>query len=171
MPIRNDPEFDAVLRADFTEIINEVVEEILKLVQESIEENVYGAGTPNYYVRYKMDGGLQGSFIMEEAKGTMSGGGYQITGKVDQDPMRMAQHISGDSSDFVHGSEFYATKDVRKFLTDWIVNGRSGPIFGGGFWMDSRDFWQPVLNMLTDGTIDRKILTRMIGRGMSVITR
>lgn len=50
---------------------------------------------------------------------------------------------------FTHGS-FYWTggDDVSNILPDLIFGGKSGDLFGTGYWTDKRDAWTPTMNRL-----------------------
>ena len=164
MPIKNDPEFDLTLQKDFMDIVNELVDEILKEIQDSMIREVYSPWSPTYQ-RLFDNGGLFDSYIKIGAQGSSNIAGYTVEGKVDQDPMRMIN----DPAHFVHGSFNYETDDVRSFLTELVVEGKSGPMFGDGFWTRPRDFYQPVIDWLDNGNFDKKVRQKMMSRGMNVI--
>jgi len=142
MAIDNDIKLQAVLLNDLNSIIDEVTSRLLKNLQESIEKEVYNAGTPSSdgYSRNKMNGGLKGSFERLNAKTT----GLTIESKVEQNPMSMKI----DPENYIHGSNDWYTDDVRDILADIIINGASGPKFGKGFWREPRDFWEPFIKEL-----------------------
>ena len=164
MPIFNDAAFDTALQNDFVVIVNEIVDEILKEIQDSMIREVYDPWSPTY-IRLFDHGGLFDSYIKREAKMNPSSLGLSIEGKVDQDTDRMVN----EPENFIHGSFFYQTDDVRSFLTQLVVEGRSGPLFGDGFWTQPRDFYQPVIDWLDNGEFDKKIKNKMIIRGMKVM--
>ena len=144
MAIDNDIKLQAILLNDFNHIINEVTSKLLKNLQESIEKEVYNAGTPSPdgYSRNKMNGGLKGSFEQLNAKTT----GLTIESKVEQDPMSMKI----DPENYIHGSNDWYQDDIRDILATMIIEGTSGPRFGEGFWREPRDFWEPFIKELNE---------------------
>jgi hypothetical protein len=164
---KNDPELNQALIKEFQDIINKVAEEILQLLRDSIQKEVYDAGDPSIYKRQGMDGGLMGSFDKTDA--TVRG--QMISSKVKQYPMRM-KHVPDN---FIHGSNFWdETDDIRKILAEMIINGdigspHVGGIFGPGFWTMPRDFWTPLLEMLKDGTIDNMLESEFRFRGIRFV--
>lgn len=164
--IMNDQELTAIVVLDMTDIINEVAEELLKKLTWNgglIDTIVYGAGYPSVYQRQGANGGLLGAFDKTDAvvRGTT------ITAEVGEHPDRM----TFDPENFIHGSFYWqeGLTDIRRLLTDIITKGLSGPLFGEGYWRSSRDFWQPLLDMLEDGTIDSMIESGFAKRGIKFI--
>lgn len=164
--IKNDVELNVTLIKDFADIVNTLTDQIFKKLRENIEEIVYDAGTPTTYSRYRDDGGLLGSFDQSKIKIS----GNIIEKSVDQNPLEMVRHIPGDKSDFTHGSEYFGdVDDVRELLTDWIINGDSGILFGTGFWREPRNFWKDIMDLFEDGSIDRMVEGMMSAKGMKWI--
>lgn len=57
--------------------------------------------------------------------------------------------VHANPSTFTHGSYFWSGgDDVSDILPDLIFGGKSGDIFGTGFWTDERDAWTPTINRL-----------------------
>ena len=161
MPITNDDQLNAIILNDLKGIIDEVAEKVFLKLRESIQQNVYDAGTPTTYNRQLDNGGLLGSF----AKQNVSLVGQVAESKIDQDPMSM----NNDSDNFIHGSNFWqGGDDVREYLTDWIIKGRPdiGSYFGEGFWRSPRNFWQPMIDMINNGDVDRMIESAFNSRGI-----
>ena len=170
MPWLNDEETNAALLTDFAGIMYNVGEKLLLKIIESMEETVYGAGTPSWYPRLRMDGGLEYSFYHDKAVVS----GQEINSDVLQDPMRM----ENDPDNYIHGSNDYKypkgsdnlVTDVREWLTEWIIEGKSGPKFGtDGFWNKPRDFWQPIEDYINSGEADEIIEQIMNDMGIKWI--
>lgn len=172
MPILNDIQLNTMLINDFESIVTEVTEQLYKKLRQSIQEEVYNAGTPDPVDGYKrnMDnGGLLGSFYKENTKVE----GQIIEGEINQDPMSMVH----DPDSFTHGSNVWdGGDDVRDILADIVRAGMDntihphvGTYFGFGFWSLPRDFWTPIENMLTNGELDQMIEKAMTIRGINWI--
>jgi hypothetical protein len=157
--ILNDDQLNAQLLLDFKSIIDEVAYKLLLRLQEIIEREVYDAGSPNWYQRHKMIGGLLGSF--EKSDTTISG--QSVESEISQNNMSMEL----DEDNFVHGSNFWSVaNDIRDFLSEIIIEGKSGPLFGDGFFREPRDFWKPFLELFSNGEADNLIEKAMTQRGM-----
>lgn len=164
---KNDQELNLALLKDFRDMLDKVAAEILQKIVDSIDKEVYGAGTPssNGYQRNKLQGGLSGSF--EKTKATIQG--QQIESTIDQNPMSMVH----DPDNYVHGSNDWSSDDIRDILADMIIAGGDdsvhphvGPRFGSGFWTRPRDFWTPILTDLQNGVYDKFIESEMTQRGI-----
>ena len=164
MPITNDEQLNAIILGDLKKIIDEVAEKVFLKLRESIQQNVYDAGTPTTYNRQLDSGGLLGSF----AKQNVTQSGQTIESKIDQDPMSMTH----DPDNFIHGSNFWkGGDDIREYLAEMIINGDTkspmiGDRFGSGFWTSPRDFWTPMMDMINNGDIDRMIEQAFSSRGI-----
>jgi|WetSurMetagenome_2_1015567.scaffolds.fasta_scaffold54392_2 hypothetical protein len=160
----NDQQLTAIMVMDMTEIINSVADQLLKKLKDSggfIETIVYGAGEPKWYPRQRENGGLLEAYDKTDA--TVAG--TTITAEVGEHPDRM----TSEPEAFIHGSEYWDITDIRSLLTEIITEGKSGPLFGNGFWRESRDFWQPLLDMLESGEVDIMIETEFTNRGIKFI--
>jgi hypothetical protein len=77
--------------------------------------------------------------------------------------------MSVDAENFIHGSLYYKTLDVRDILTGLIFEGRSGEFFGSnGFWIQERDAWQPLLKELDGGKLDKWFIQGMRKQGFRI---
>jgi hypothetical protein len=81
--------------------------------------------------------------------------------------------MNNDPDDFIHGSNYWNTDDVRDMLAEMIINGGNvsksphvGPIFGTGFWTDPRDFWTEIEEMVKNNSIDKMIESAFNSRGI-----
>jgi hypothetical protein len=153
MPIMNDEELNAMLLIDLQSIIDEVTNWLYEVLLDTINDEVYNAGSPQWYERNLMKGGLLGSFDKSDAIIN----GQKIQSKINHNPRSMVQHRSGNVDDFTHGSEFWIMDDIRKLLAEIIIEGKSGPLFGEGYWREPRDFWTPMEDLLKNGEVDKQI--------------
>jgi hypothetical protein len=158
MPFMNDEELNNVLLKEFQEIMDYVSQNILDKIIESMDDVVYDAGTPAKYKRNRMNGGLLGSFKRDDAKIK----GQTIESLVEHDPNSM----KFNPMEYTHGSFYYDPTDIREFLITIIREGKSGPLFGSGYWMENRDFWNPVIENIKNGSYDYIIEQEMDSRGI-----
>lgn len=166
MHLFNDKELRDSIMSDLSSIVEEVTDKIFDELRNSIETNVYGAGTPDWYSRRMDDHGLLGSFDKE---GVLRSGNMvreRILGNTD------SMELTPD--EFVHGSNYWDRDDVRDILYDIIINGQNSPehprvgkLFGeSGFWTEPRDFWTPIVDLIKDGRADRMIEKAFDSRGI-----
>jgi hypothetical protein len=159
---KNDIELNAALLKDFRIMIDELGEKLLEKLKEFIQTEVYDAGTPQWYHRFGESGGFLGSWQKED----VSGFGQTITSRIDQDINKMEL----DPESFVHGSLYWdVTEDVRDLLAEIINEGKSGPLFGNGFWRQPRQFWEPMMQFLTSGQADTVFESIMTAHGIKWI--
>lgn len=60
-----------------------------------------------------------------------------------------ADTVHSYPDDFIHGSNYWSGgTDVSDILPDLIFGGKSGDLFGEGFWTDERDAWTPTMNRI-----------------------
>jgi hypothetical protein len=169
MPIMNDQELNAIVLNDLNDIVDEIIRRIydrdnqttsnISLLDE-MQDEVYNAGTPSFYQRQPFAESLMGSFDKEKTATI----GQEIIGEIFQDYSRM----SNKPDEYVHGSH---TKkfppDVREFIAQMVIEGSSGPLFGtSGFWLDKRDFWSPIDNLVNNGGLDKFIEEAFNKRGI-----
>jgi len=161
VPIKSSEMLMQVIGDDMTEVVDDLINWLLEELQKSIEEVVYNAGTPTVYSRQRYDGGLIGSFLKKDTIRTMN----VIESGIEQDPTTM----NVDPDNYIHGSHDWEIEDVREFITDWIIGGDSGNLFGNGYWRAPRDFWTPIENMVNDGSLDNAFEMFMTKHGIQYI--
>lgn len=144
---KNDDELNAALLNDFMGMIDELTIEFLNKLLEYIETEVYDVGSPQWYDRNKLNGGLLGSFEASNTKKVMQ----RIFQTIAQNPNSMIL----DSDEFIHGSNYWVMDDIRDLLTEIVVEGKSGKLFGDGFWRQPRDFWTPMMDFLQTAEADK----------------
>lgn len=160
--IKNDKELNAIMRNDLYEVVDEVAQIILEKLKENVGEYIYShRANPDGYSPLKEDGGFLGSWVVNSLATPKS-----ILANVEQDTESMVL----DAEHFIHGSaykEYYS--DVRESLAEIIIEGKSGPIFGEGYWRDKRDFWTPLIQSLDAGEFDSIVRTSFSKRGIRIV--
>jgi hypothetical protein len=157
----NDEELTNALREELKSIIDTVTEKLLKkLVDDDgfIDSIVYKMNSPSAYQRQGKNGGLLGMWDKTPAKIS----GEVISSEITEYP----ELLTVDSEKFIHGSLYWVQEDISRLLTEIIVEGKSGPFWGEGFWRSPRDFWQPFVKLLDDGTVQQWIELEFRKRGM-----
>jgi hypothetical protein len=168
MPYDNDMALTQALVADFSNIVNEVADEVWIKLNEEIQHDVYDAFDPTWYERQGVNGGL----LYEFEKSNPSTVGNTITSEIGENPDRLT--LNPDR--FIHGSLYWKnTDDIRDMLVDIILAGSDSskhPHVGQAFNfpdMPPRDFWTPFIDKLDKGLINDLIEASFNKRGLSWI--
>lgn len=133
---KNLDEFYAIMFNPTQQAIMYVTEKILD--ELSLNIGKLGIGDDSRNLVYNSTGEFNQSFIDDLATRV----GEYIIGNVRFDPSNMTL----DEENFVHGS--FISGDARQGLAEIIFEGKSGGLFGQGFWTQSRDAWTPTMNRL-----------------------
>jgi hypothetical protein len=143
VPIKSSEMLMQVLNQDMTLVINDVADDILNNIKETVDLNVYER-FPYFgdYERLKEDGGFYDAW----SRGIVDiiGGCLQVD--VGYDYGRMT--LDGDKHQ--HGNT--AGEDRRPIMAQ-IIEAGAGYDFGGNA-AEDRPFWDVVERMLNDGSFD-----------------
>jgi len=152
IPITNDIQLMAIFSAEMTAIVDELTDWLLNQVRMSIDTNVYSkySQSPNYD-RLGMEGGFIGAWEKEVA----TFAGKYINSKVDMNPLAMVLNAEKHQ----HGN--LAGEDRRENMAEIIESGTEWDI--GGAARIPRDFWSPIEQMVTDGSLD-VVLENLFGK-------
>ena len=156
--LSNDAMLYSFFMSKFKKIIDQLTEEIYMMVRESIENKVYRPHIPKWYPRQRDFGGLLGAWEKLTKRTAMN----VIEGSVKYDP----ENIFSIPSNFIHGSYYWTHSDIREELVDIIVQGKSGKLFGDGWWRRPRDFWSPVYKKIEGTWVDRRFQQLMRQEGI-----
>lgn len=154
---------DPMLIMVFKSVVDAVNNQIYEMLLDLIDQEVYDAGSPQHYVsgaRFGMDEGtLRGSFFKTKAELD----GDIVSAKIYHDYTAL-DHAPWN---FVHGSDYWEeTDDIRPYLIDIIIGGKSGGFFGEGYWRERRDFWTPLMILIDSGLIDRLLKIEFLKYGI-----
>lgn len=159
--IDNDEQLNNILHDISKKVVQNVSQMIVQEVKRQIDENVYIHGR-NFYAR----GSKRPTYEFRESwKNEIEDSGSSITGIISQN----YQMMNLDSENFIHGSLFYKDEDIREYLSEIINEGKSGPLFGNGFWRQPRPFWDEAMKIFEDGTIDKWIREEFKNFGFNLI--
>jgi hypothetical protein len=158
MAYKDDVALRKAIQLDFKDIIDSVAEDLLDVISSYMWDIVYGAGIPSWYDRRYDNGGLAETFGKSDAKIVRN----EVSSKIDQDIGLMEL----DTDEFVHGSHYWQPEDYRRFLTQTIIEGTSGPLFGEGFWTEPRNFWLPVIDFINSGQADSIVEKYLSAKGL-----
>ena len=136
---KNDNELTTMIMIDLNSIIEEVMGKLLIDLKEFIESEVYSAGSPETYDRQREPKGLLGSFEIGDAEKNKK----SVSSTIKHEPELM----NSSPEDYIHGSPDYEPNDIRQFLAEIIIEGKSGLRWGNGWWRSPRDFWQPFIKV------------------------
>lgn len=164
MIIENDSELEAALEDITLHVVEYVAQKTIGLIDKKFRVHVYGAGTPKRYHRRDIAerGTLAGwSFKTNRAGAkTFQTEVSEDLSRVDYDP---AVYFHGSNIPLKNGS---IIQDAREFMTEWIVEGKSGPLFRSGFWRRKRNFWSPVISELDRNFINARVKEALKMKGV-----
>lgn len=181
--LRSDADVQDFLLTITEEIIGELTEWVVDKLKDSMDEKVYNH-PEGRYDQQKDNGGLRSSFDNDENRYTKlkpKRQGLSVTGIIAHDPESMVHyptefiHGSSDGITETGGAANYPTNDIRDILIDIIIhngNREAGTLFGEGYWRKKRDFWTPVLKIVTRNELDdqfyKRLKKKLSGSGMKI---
>jgi len=157
-------QLEQILMKIIKEVIEEVGYKVNELMRENIDKYVYQAGSQaNYYA----DGTGQPTFELRDSirssKAKVSGNSAEVNVYHDSDFMTV------EPDDFVHGSNYWKTYDIRDLLPEIINYGLSGDFFGSGWWQKPRPYYDKTLEDLRDkGQLRQWFIEGLKKRGLKV---
>lgn len=161
MPIvNNDDELMMFFIKDAQEVVDEVTFKLLEVLKDYIMQIVYRPYRPKVYPRLMYNGGLLEDWV--KTPSVVSGN--EVYSIIEEDPYNMLLN----KKEFIHGSLVKGENDIRRYLSEIIIEGESGPLFGEGFWRQPRDFFEPFLSYV-DKNVDRLIRESFKKRGIQLI--
>lgn len=138
MIVNNEAEMTLYLNSVFYGAINYTIDRMVELIRQEITRQ--GIGDESKNTIYDPTNEFYNAWRKESVSKV---GGY-ILGKMGYD----SSFLSLDKDSYTHGSNYQGGSDVRDALADIIFNGKSGMLFGDGFWRDNRDAWTPFMNQV-----------------------
>ncbi len=128
--------------------------EILELARKIVEEVVYNAGTPKEYERTMQ---IRDSLVVK-VKTNRANTSFDIEIKND------FSKIKWNAEKFQHGStESLAKEDADPNIVEIITEGRSGAMFGRGYWLEPR----PYIDVIREKLVTSGWLTEQIQKKIS----
>lgn len=188
MKSKDDKKIFSEIEKDMLDAVNKATSTMLVRLKELIKENVYdavpeettldptasaymfgvglgggfvpndfgseeGSGGHIKYMRLGKDGGLMGSFVASDAKIV----GDKVVGEVYYDETL----IYVDPVIYTHGSYEWYTTDISDIFPYLVIEGKSGELFGRGWWTEPRDFWTPFIEEIENGNFDHVLSTEL----------
>ena len=136
--ITSQVQLQFLMNSVVAEVLDEVTEQLLRKLEDFIHQVVYNPYDPVKYDRLYFEGGLAGAWNQNVAK---SFGNY-VESSIEYNPSK----LDIDIEQFQHGSLLSdGYTDIRESLVEIITEGKSGNLFGDGFWRQPRDFWSPFI--------------------------
>jgi hypothetical protein len=158
---KNDASLNAFLTMVMSDVINSVTEELIEELQLEILETVYDPVSPSVYERQKFNGGLVNSWVQHQTVA-----GNVIENKIEED----SDLLTHDPGNFIHGSYYYFLgDDIRGALAEIINEGKSGDLFGEGFWRSPRPFFDNFIEKVNNGLVDEKLEKHFRIRGIKYV--
>jgi len=158
---KNDKQITNFFTSEMKLILDEVAEKIILELQKKIDEKVYNGFTPTTYSRQMDNGGLRDLWQAKPSKKR----GDTVKVKIEEEPDLMTH----DPDNFIHGSNYWTKNDIRDILSNIVIEGKSGDLFGDGEWRQPRDFWTPLIDMLDSGEINKMLESGFKSRGINFI--
>ena len=166
---------------DIFVLLDEVSDDIVNIVQESVQTNVYEAHTPKIYKRRGMLGGFIGAWRYELNQSTK----FEMSSEIYNDPSL----LDLDYSEYVHGGNDYLAwgagsksyVDRREMLDQIIAEGAQagefdfltpGESLDNNWWLRPRDYWSPVFEELDSlGEFENSVMRSFFRNGIDVIKK
>ena len=159
----NDVALDIFLYSAAKKVVANVADRLVQEVKNRIDIDVYSAGNLR---KYYANGKKQPTYDFRDSwDSKIEESQKEVSGLVYQEYQLMML----DADNFIHGSRYYKkVQDVREFFAEIINEGKSGSIFGYGFWREKRPFWDNAMKLLKDGTVDRWIREEFVKAGFEI---
>ena len=169
------------LESELTDVISMVSQNIVEIIQETIQEEVYDAYNfvrPEIKTRYPRQG-MNGGFIGSWAFRLDNPSKYNLSSTIESDPSSMVY----DPKSYIHGGRKAGDRrDIMDALIqegadvdqyDWYVNPGTPNYLGDidNWWTRPRDYWNPTIDYLEnqDGLHDA-VLMAFLQLGLDVFT-
>ena len=151
--------FSAYIKTVLRRGMKEVGKNVVKVVKRRIVIDVYGAGTPTKYQRtFQLRDSVTHTSPKREAEG-ISVQVYHDTSKIDSAP-----------DQFIHGSNYWSPRDYSQYLPETVHYGRSGSLFGYGFWTEERPYMTNAIEEIRHRNIHVVTLKRSLrSQGVEVL--
>ena len=159
--IRSQVQLQFAISSVVAEVLDDVTEQMLRKLEDFIHQIVYNPYDPAKYERLYFEGGLAGAWTQNKAK---SFGSY-VESSIEHDPSK----LDIDIEQFQHGSLLSdGYTDIRQSLVEIITEGKSGGLFGEGFWRQDRDFWSPFVEWFNENS-KPMLIKAFAEKGLKVI--
>jgi hypothetical protein len=163
--VRYMAELNGYLIIIMQDVIEEVLEKINEKLKEHVQTDVYDMGDN---VKYAAGFGSPTGDLKESVTSSdVKVNGNSVSGEVYHDTNTMSLSIDN----FIHGSKYWDTTDMREYLPDIIENGLSGTLFESGAWyQEPRPYFSNTLKELeSSGLIKQWFKSALQSRGMRVM--
>lgn len=143
----------------------EVGIKVNQLMKENVDKYVYRAGSQtNYYA----NGTMQPTFELRDSiktdKAIVKGNEAEVRVYHDSDFM------SVEPDEFIHGSNYWKTYDIRDILPEIVNYGLSGDFFGSGWWQKPRPYYDmTVEELVAQGKLKLWFIQALKKRGITAV--
>lgn len=138
--VRNFKDLFKYLEKDIQDSMNDVGKRAEEIMKDKTQEVVYDAGTPEVYKRtYDLLNSIKGYPAKVE------------DGKVIVELGNDESLIISDPGNYTHGSYAYTPSDISGFIDVIVAEGKSGNLFGYGYWREERNYFEATVNELMKG--------------------
>ena len=125
-----------------------------ELVKDRIDKDVYNAGTPSEYIRtYELRESV-------EAGGKVSVSNRSVEIEVGHNPTEIGSYEPNQHYSVVDGS--HSADSIAEIVHD----GKSGKIFGNGYWTEKRPYMSNAKEELENGEYKKMMIEELKKRGI-----
>jgi hypothetical protein len=163
---------------ELEQVLNKIIFDTMKVIardaeielKDHVQEDVYGAGTPNYYTDHNGKVGRTGDLKKSVTRDVYQVGSF-TNAVIYHDPkmMKSVAPYKGNNYMGQHHSTVkgYFPQEYSYFLPRVIDEGRSGKIFGSGFWTKPRPYFTNAERYIFKN-FKRDFKNGLVRRGLNV---
>lgn len=157
--LKNQNDVEKYLRQKIEQALDLIIEEIKKQNEAIITKHVYDAGTPEEYQRtYEFR-----DVAWDVTKAKSQNNTTQAELYYDGEAMTYNPYLAQ------HGSEAPNYDDAREYLAEIIYQGKSGEMYGSGYWTRKRNAFFYLVKKLNSGWLNQTIKRAFKQVGLTVI--
>lgn len=152
--IKTWKDLEKALTKVIVHVMPAVGDKTAELVKDRIDKDVYGAGTPSEYIRtYELRESIEAG-----GKVTVSKGSAEI--EVGHNDTRIGSYEPNQHYSVVDGS--HSADSIAEIVHD----GKSGLIFGEGFWTQKRPYMDNAAQEMKDGKYKKFMIEMLRKQGI-----
>ncbi|GIU69809.1 MAG: hypothetical protein KatS3mg002_1045 [Candidatus Woesearchaeota archaeon] len=144
--IDNESTLISMLMADLKGSLMDTMKDVKDLHEKNVEINIYANYTPVVYERQGENGGLLGSFKIEQVSNDLLSNELML--------FSYPYFMNHDPDAFIHGSYYWVLRDIRELLEEIILEGKQGNMFPRREW---GNYYEETVSQLDSGRFEKYI--------------